>query len=407
MLDFNDTKTAFARKSDGEMRNALMLFRMMKRPGLVKAGKRACGAAARLHLPVGWIVKPTLYRQFVGGETLEECGPTVDGLERAGVKAAPDYSAESEQTPVGIEAVFAETERSIEYAARNKNVAYAVFKPSTLTTDTLLAKASEHPETLTAAERTGFDAFAARFDALCALAHRHGVRILVDAEDVRFQDAVDRLTEEAMHRYNGGRAIVFATLQMYRCDRLPYLRRLYEDVRQADCVAGVKFVRGAYMEGGTLPLAKGGLDYARQYDYAENPSNSSLNQPWNGFLSLRKTAARVLACNQEGNAKDQVPSGLPEGAMVNISSNKDYYETTNKGVRKYVVGNGTHEEADGNYSITENDDHLLASIPLYTRAKQMHIKTGYTGNNPYVAYQRHAKVKITATVKVYRHRTYT
>lgn len=104
---------------------------------------------------------------------------------------------------------------------------------------------------------------------------------------------------------------------------------------------------------GTLPLAKGGLDYARQYDYAENPSNSSLNQPWNGFLSLRKTAARVLACNQEGNAKDQVPSGLPEGAMVNISSNKDYYETTNKGVRKYVVGNGTHEEADGNYSITE------------------------------------------------------
>lgn len=245
MLDFNDTKTAFARKSDGEMRNALMLFRMMKRPGLVKAGKRACGAAARLHLPMGWIVKPTLYRQFVGGETLEECGPTVDGLERAGVKAALDYSAESEQTPVGIEAVFAETERSIEYAARNKNVAYAVFKPSTLTTDTLLAKASEHPETLTAAERTGFDAFAARFDALCALAHRHGVRILVDAEDVRFQDAVDRLTEEAMHRYNGGRAIVFATLQMYRCDRLPYLRRLYEDVRQADCVAGVKFVRGA------------------------------------------------------------------------------------------------------------------------------------------------------------------
>ena len=198
MLDFNDTKTAFARKSDGEMRNALMLFRMMKRPGLVKAGKRACGAAARLHLPMGWIVKPTLYRQFVGGETLEECGPTVDGLERAGVKAALDYSAESEQTPVGIEAVFAETERSIEYAARNKNVAYAVFKPSTLTTDTLLAKASEHPETLTAAERTGFDAFAARFDALCALAHRHGVRILVDAEDVRFQDAVDRLTEEAL-----------------------------------------------------------------------------------------------------------------------------------------------------------------------------------------------------------------
>ena len=84
------------------------------------------------------------------------------------------------------------------------------------------------------------------------------------------------------------------------------------------------------------------------------------------FFHLQ-TAARVLACNQEGNAKDQVPSGLPEGAMVNISSNKDYYETTNKGVRKYVVGNGTHEEADGNYSITENDDHLLVYSFIYSR----------------------------------------
>lgn len=142
-----------------------------------------------------------------------------------------------------------------------------------------------------------------------------------------------------------------------------------------------------------------GLDYARNRDYAKNPTDPSLNQPWNGFLSLRKTTYRVLVKENDPD-KDQVPTGLNVHGIQWIKDNKDYYESTNRGNREYEVSTGTHEENDGNYSITENDDHLLASIPLYTRAKQMHIKSGYTGNNPYVAYQRHAKVGITAVVNV-------
>lgn len=258
MLDFNNTEIAFARKSDSEMRNALMLFNAMKRPGIVKAGKWASRAAGALHLPIGWAVKPTLYKQFVGGETLEDSDKTVDALERAGVKAALDYSAESEQTPLGIEATFAETKHSIENAARNKNIAYAVFKPSTLTTDHVLCKASENPEAMTPEEQTEFDAFAERFDELCALAYSRGVRILVDAEDVCFQNAIDRLTDEAMRKYNKERAIVFATLQMYRCDRMPYLISIYEDAVQRGYIAGIKFVRGAYMEEERARAARNG-----------------------------------------------------------------------------------------------------------------------------------------------------
>lgn len=150
---------------------------------------------------------------------------------------------------------------------------------------------------------------------------------------------------------------------------------------------------------GTLSLAEGGLDYARAYDYAENPNNESLNQPWNGFLSLRKTTARVLIKENDPD-KDQVPVDLTIPGTVKITSNKDYYETSEKGLRTYNVAKQLHEDKDGNYEIKGDNDHLLASIPLYTRAKQMHIKSGYTGNNPYVAYQRHAKVKITAVVQV-------
>lgn len=150
---------------------------------------------------------------------------------------------------------------------------------------------------------------------------------------------------------------------------------------------------------GTLSLAEGGLDYARAYDYAENPNDESLNQPWNGFLSLRKTTARVLIKENDPD-KDQVPVDLTIPGTVKITSNKDYYETSEKGLRTYNVAKQLHEDMDGNYEIKGDNDHLLASIPLYTRAKQMHIKSGYTGNNPYVAYQRHAKVKISAVVQV-------
>ena len=150
---------------------------------------------------------------------------------------------------------------------------------------------------------------------------------------------------------------------------------------------------------GTLSLAEGGLDYARAYDYAENPNDESLNQPWNGFLSLRKTTARILIKENDPD-KDQVPVDLTIPGTVKITSNKDYYETSEKGLRTYNVAKQLHEDKDGNYEIKGDNDHLLASIHLYTRAKQMHIKSGYTGNNPYVAYQRHAKVKIIAVVQV-------
>lgn len=248
MIDFSNTQKAFAHKSDGELRNAYLLFNVMKRPWVVKFGKWASNVAIKIHFPIGWIVKPTLYRQFVGGETLEECDKVVESLAKSGVYSALDYSAECEQTPEGNEAVYRETLRSIDNAARHEYIAFAVFKPSTLTTDEVLAKSSEAPETMTAEEKEELRKFEERFMGLCQRAYEKSVRLLVDAEDVSFQITLDRLTDEAMRKYNKERAIVFATLQMYRCDRLPYLKRIYEDAVEKDYIAGIKFVRGAYME---------------------------------------------------------------------------------------------------------------------------------------------------------------
>lgn len=248
MLDFNNTEIAFSSKSKSELKNAYMLFNVMKHPGIVKLGKLASNIALKIHFPLGWIVKPTLYKQFVGGETLEDCTRYINYLKEYNVKSTLDYSAESKKTPIGIQATFEETLRSVDFAKGNPTIAYAVFKPSTLTTDELLSKVSEKREKLTIEEIKEFREFKARFMALCRRAYDNHVRILVDAEDYCFQDAIDELTDEAMRQFNKERAIVFATLQMYRHDRMPYLCRIYDDSVEKGYYPGIKFVRGAYME---------------------------------------------------------------------------------------------------------------------------------------------------------------
>ena len=179
---------------------------------------------------------------------MQDCEKAINHLKEFNVMSTLDFSAEGEQTPKGIQATFEETIRSIDYAKENKNLAYAVFKPSTITTDELLAKASERHSELTIEEVKAFREFKERFMALCQRAYDNDVRILVDAEDYCFQDAIDKLTDEAMRKFNKKRAIVFATLQMYRHDRMAYLQKIYADALEKDYIPGIKFVRGAYME---------------------------------------------------------------------------------------------------------------------------------------------------------------
>ncbi|MCD8041731.1 MAG: proline dehydrogenase family protein [Tannerellaceae bacterium] len=249
MLDFTNTEIAFSYKSNGELRNAYWLFSTLKYPWVVKCAKIATFTALKVRFPLGWIIKPTLYKQFVGGETLENCRRYIDLLMKYNIRTALDYSAEGEKSTAGIESIVKETLRSIDFAAQNKESnSFAVFKPSTLTFKELLQKASGEQDKLSIEEIVEFRKFKERFMALCQRAYEQDVRILVDAEDYCFQNIIDQLTDEAMRVFNKKRAIVFCTLQMYRHDRLPYLHQIYEDAENNNYYPGVKFVRGAYME---------------------------------------------------------------------------------------------------------------------------------------------------------------
>jgi proline dehydrogenase len=83
---------------------------------------------------------------------------------------------------------------------------------------------------------------------ICAATAEAGGRVLIDAEESWIQDNIDELAEDMMSDFNRETAVVFTTAQLYRHDRLAYVKELTRKANEAGFIAGVKLVRGAYME---------------------------------------------------------------------------------------------------------------------------------------------------------------
>src|SRR5690606_23729436 len=124
-------------------------------------------------------------------------------------------------------------------------VPFCVFKPTGVFRFRLLEKP---PERWSAPEREEWKRGEARVVSICAEAEKIGGRVLIDAEESWIQDNCDRLAETMMERFNRDKVVVFHTLQMYRTDRLEYLREITQEARQKGYQLGWKVVRGAYLE---------------------------------------------------------------------------------------------------------------------------------------------------------------
>jgi len=247
MLLFDDTQIAFSSKSDTDLRRAYYLFKTIASPVMVKVSKLLINTARIIHIPVDWAVKPTIYKHFVGGESLKECAPLVRTLEKYNVKAILDYSVEGISTKAYIQHSVEEILKTIELAAIDPNIPFAVFKPTALCSEEILEKASTDSMENTA-EKEEARMFRYRIEILCRRAFEKNVRIMIDAEDSWYQLYIDDVVNEMMEKYNKDTAIVYNTLQMYHLDRLEYLKILYERSVDKNYYLGIKFVRGAYME---------------------------------------------------------------------------------------------------------------------------------------------------------------
>lgn len=244
---FNNTQIAFALKSDTELERAYFLFKLINSQPLVRIGTAVTNFALKANLPVENLIRATVFDHFCGGVNEDDCLTVVDKMFTKGVSSVLDYSVEGKEEENQFDAALEMTLKTIEFAKERQAIPFAVFKPTGLGRLDLYEKVGEKLS-LTSEEQSEWDRVVARFDLVCKEAHKKDVALLIDAEESWMQDAADDLVTEMMRKYNKEKAIVFNTLQMYRWDRLDYLKKIHVLAKKEGFYIGMKLVRGAYME---------------------------------------------------------------------------------------------------------------------------------------------------------------
>jgi proline dehydrogenase len=246
-INFGDTAIAFEAKSDKSLKKAAWLFGLMNNPRLVKVGSSLGLLALKLRLPVEGLVEKTIFEQFCGGRSLLHSKKTIDALAKFDVQTILDYGAEGKASEEDFNSTMREIMEAIRFAGRNAAVPFVSTKITGLGRFTILEKA-QAKISFTAAEQTEYDNMLKRLDALCSMAREHHVGLFIDAEESWIQNTIDDLANLMMARYNQAAPTVYNTFQLYRHDRLAYLKQSLQMAERGGYLLGAKLVRGAYMD---------------------------------------------------------------------------------------------------------------------------------------------------------------
>ncbi len=245
---FDNTVVAFSLKSDSQLERAYFLFKMIQIEPMVKIGSAVTNFALKAHLPIEGLIKSTVFDHFCGGVSEEDCLPVIEKMYSQGnVYSVLDYSLEGKDEEASFDDALKKILKILNFCQEKESLPYAVFKPTGFGRFALYQKITEK-KPFTSSEQEEWNRVVARFHKACKTAQEKDVPMLIDAEESWMQDAADQLIEELMETYNKEKAIVFNTLQMYRHDRLDYLKDLHEKASEKGYYIGMKVVRGAYME---------------------------------------------------------------------------------------------------------------------------------------------------------------
>jgi proline dehydrogenase len=246
-LDFSNTEIAFKAKTNSELRTSYFLFKAIGMNWLVKMGTPLIETAFALHLPIKSLIKHTVYQQFVGGENITECEKAIDTLNKYHIGTILDYSVEGKETESDFENTCNETIDTIHKAKGNSKIPFCVFKVTGLARLALLEKINSNIA-ISENEIVEFEKVKARIEKICTTAFENNVKIFIDAEETWIQNPIDQMATEMMVKFNKNEAIVFNTIQLYRHDRLAFLKESFNHAVANNYFLGIKLVRGAYME---------------------------------------------------------------------------------------------------------------------------------------------------------------
>ncbi len=313
MLNFNNTQKAFAYKTDEELRKARFLFGLMQYNPLVKLGTLLTPLALKLHLPIQGLIKKTLFKQFVGGISLESSSSVIKTLEQENVSVILDYGVEGgEYDDEKYDQSLEEFLKVIRFAATKKNAPFISVKLTGLSSTSLLEKLNlsaynqfefvsdkimlEKITTLSDADKNAWEKLIARANTICQTASECGIGIMIDAEETWIQDPIDYIAMLMSRKHNKKKAIVYNTIQFYRHDRMSFMYASYQDSIEYSYVYAVKIVRGAYMEKERARAEK--LKYTSPIHIDKISVDKDYNQAIQ-FLTEQKSTSLIIASHNE------------------------------------------------------------------------------------------------------------
>jgi proline dehydrogenase len=263
-MSFDNTEIAFAHLSNDDLKQSHWLFGLMGKPWLVNLGTKLTPWAIKAGLPIKGLIRKTIFRHFVGGETMEASIPAIEKMAKYHVQVILDYGVEGKEGEANYDHARDEFIRVINFASTQYNVPFMSVKVTGIArfgllerldslmhdspTDSLIKKYNDALAKLSNEERAEWQKVCDRFDLICKAADKANVGFLVDAEETWIQDPVDALTMLMMDSFNKEKLVIYNTLQLYRHDRVEFLKQCYKAAEERNFLLAVKLVRGAYME---------------------------------------------------------------------------------------------------------------------------------------------------------------
>ena len=303
-LSFDNTQNAFAYKSTPDLKKAKFLISVIQNPLMVSLATKVTPFLMKMGFPINGILRNTVFKQFVGGETLEESARTAKLLGSYDVQVILDYGVEAKEGESNFDDVTSHIIEAIDFAATQNNIPFISVKITGIASHILLEHLNEAPRLRSGihdseSENAAWERVRERMYAICDVAQEKGVGILLDAEETWIQDPIDRLAIELMKEYNKEKVVIYNTYQLYRNDRLHFLQLSHRLAKEGGFLLGAKLVRGAYMEKERERAIK--LGYTSPIHLNKEATDKDFDAAATYCISNKDTISLLLATHNEAS----------------------------------------------------------------------------------------------------------
>jgi len=246
-MKFDNTLKAYKLKSNKDLYRAFLIFKIISSNIVVSFASRFLLVMLKLKIPVHGILKNTIFKQFCAGLKKKDSMLVVEKLNKSNIKSYMHFAVEGYKSEADIEINLNNILETISFSKKSEALPFTVFKATSLGAFSLFEKKNSKI-LLNPKDSKTWSLTLNRIQKCCLYAKKINVRILIDAEESWVQDSIDEIAEGLMQKYNQKQVLIFTTIQMYRKDRLEYLKNLIKKAQKNNFKIGIKLVRGAYIE---------------------------------------------------------------------------------------------------------------------------------------------------------------